>query len=388
MAAVTKTHTGHVGLNAHLLSLEENYRGAGINWYIHNLLCHLPDAGPELRYTAYLHEPRFAPRQGLDVARPSWSTAAPLGRIAWEQLAAPFALRRDHVDLLHAMAFVSPLISPCPTVITVLDLGFLCHPEAFKRSKRTYLQWMTRASVRKARRVIAISEHTRRDVIARYGVPAERVETVYCGVDRHFRPLPAEEIAVFRNRKGLPERLILFLGTIEPRKNVSSLIAAYAHLLERAPVETSDLALVIAGAKGWFFEDVLAQIEALGLRQRVYLPGYVPEAEKPMWYNAATCFCYPSLYEGFGLPPLEAMACGVPVVTSDRSALPEVVGDAAHTVPPLDVEALSAALHQLIVSPSLRAEYAQRGRARAKRFSWEQAARETVHVYHQSLQEG
>jgi glycosyltransferase involved in cell wall biosynthesis len=388
MATVTKTPKGHVGLNAHLLSLEENYRGAGINWYIYNLLCHLPDAGPELRYTAYLHEPRFAPRQGLDVARPSWSTAKPLRRIVWEQLVAPFALLRDHVDLLHAMAFVSPLISPCPTVITVLDLGFLCYPEAFQRGKRAYLQLMTRLSVRKARRVIAISENTRRDIIDRYGVQADRVQTVYCGVEQRFQPLPAEEVAAFRRKKGLPKRLILFLGTIEPRKNVSALVAAYAQLLERAPAETSDLALVIAGAKGWSHNDVLAQIEALGLVQRVHMPGYVPETEKPMWYNAATCFCYPSLYEGFGLPALEAMACGVPVVTSDRSSLPEVVGDAATMVSPLDIDALSAALYQLIVSPSLRAEWAQRGRMQAKRFSWEQAARETVQIYHQSLQEG
>lgn len=387
MAAVSKPHKGHVGLNAHLLSLEENYRGAGINWYIHNLLCYLPDAGPELRYTAYLHEPRFAPRQGLEIVRPRWSTTAPLKRIAWEQLAAPFALQRDQVDLLHAMAFVSPLISPCPTVITVLDLGFLHYPEAFKRGKRAYLQWMTYLSVKRARRVIAISENTRRDIIARYGVPPERVKTVYCGVDQRFQPLPGKEIAAFRRRKGLPERLILFLGTIEPRKNVASLIAAYARLLERAPAKTADLALVIAGAKGWFYDDILAQIEALGLAQRVLMPGYVRETEKPMWYNAATCFCYPSLYEGFGLPPLEAMACGIPVVTSDRSSLPEVVGDAAQMVSPLDIEALTAALHRLIADPSLCAEYAQRGRTQAKRFSWEQAARETVQTYHQSLQE-
>jgi glycosyltransferase involved in cell wall biosynthesis len=181
--------------------------------------------------------------------------------------------------------------------------------------------------------------------------------------------------------------VVLFLGTIEPRKNVSSLIAAYARLLERAPAETSDLALVVAGAKGWFYDGVLAQIEALGLTQRVHMPGYVPEAEKPMWYNAATCFCYPSLYEGFGLPPLEAMACGIPVVTSDCSSLPEVVGDAAQMVPPLDVEALSTALHRLVASPSLRAEYAERGRAQASQFSWERAAWETVQTYHQSLQE-
>jgi glycosyltransferase involved in cell wall biosynthesis len=236
--------------------------------------------------------------------------------------------------------------------------------------------------------VIAISENTRRDIINRYGVIGERVKTIYCGVDRRFRPLPAKEVTAFRRRKGLPERMILYLGTIEPRKNVSSLIAAYAHLLQHAPTETADTTLVIAGAKGWFYDKVLAQIETLGLGQRVYMPGYVPETEKPMWYNAAMCFCYPSLYEGFGLPPLEAMACGIPVVTSDRSSLPEVVGDAAQMVPALDIEALSTALYQLIASPSRRAEYAQRGRARARRFSWEQAARQTVQAYHQSLQEG
>jgi glycosyltransferase involved in cell wall biosynthesis len=386
MTAVTETHKGHVGLNAHLLSLEENYRGAGISWYIYNLLCHLPDAGPELRYTAYLHEPRFAPRQGVDVARPGWSTARPWKRIAWEQLAAPFALRRDRVDLLHAMAFVSPLISPCPTVVTVLDLGFLYYPEAIKRGKRLYLQWMTRLAVRRARRVIAISENTRRDIIERYCVAAERVETVYCGVDRRFQPLPARDVAAFRQHKGLPERYILFLGTIEPRKNVTSLLSAYAQLVERAPSETSDLALVIAGAKGWFYRDVFAQVEALGLAQRVHFPGYVPEAEKPMWYNAATCFCYPSLYEGFGLPPLEAMACAVPVITSNTSSLPEVAGNAAQIVPPLDVDALSTALHELVSSPSRRAEWAQRGRRQAQRFSWEQAARQTVQIYHLAME--
>jgi glycosyltransferase involved in cell wall biosynthesis len=296
-------------------------------------------------------------------------------------------LRRDRVDLLHAMAFVSPLISPCPTVVTVLDLGFLHYPEAIKRGKRLYLQWMTRLSVRRAQRVIAISENTRRDIIEHYRVAAERVETVYCGVDQRFQPLPARDVAAFRQHKGLPERYILFLGTIEPRKNVTSLLSAYAQLVEDAPSETSDLALVIAGAKGWFYRDVFAQVEALGLTQRVYFPGYVSEAEKPMWYNAATCFCFPSLYEGFGLPPLEAMACGVPVITSNTSSLPEVAGDAAQMVPPLDVDALSTALHELIARPSLRAERAQRGRRQAQRFSWAQAARQTVQIYHHAMEE-
>jgi glycosyltransferase involved in cell wall biosynthesis len=378
----------HVGLNAHLLSLEKSYRGAGTTWYIYNLLCHLPAADPELRYIAYLHEPRFSPRQGMQVRRPHWSTTAPLGRIAWEQAVAPFVLRRDRIDVLHAMAFVAPLLSPCPTVITVLDLSFLLYPDAFRTFKRSYLRLMTRLSARRARQVIAISESTRRDVISRLGVPAERVQTVYCGVDPRFEPLPTTEVATFRRQEGLPERFVLFLGTIEPRKNVSRLVEAFAQLLATDPETTSDLYLVIAGGKGWFSEPVFAQVEKLGLGDRVIFPGYVPEEDKALWYNAAMCFCYPSLYEGFGLPPLEAMACGVPVVTSNASSLPEVVGDAGLTVPPEDTAALCEALRRLTVNPALRAELAQRGRARTRRFSWAEAARQTVGVYRLALKEG
>jgi glycosyltransferase involved in cell wall biosynthesis len=236
--------------------------------------------------------------------------------------------------------------------------------------------------------VIAISESTRQDVIARLGVPPERVQTVYCGVDPCFVPMPADEVAAFRQRKGLPERFVLFLGTIEPRKNVRRLINAFAQLLTSSPRETSDLYLVVAGGKGWLSEPVFARVEELGLKDRVHFPGYVPEAEKALWYSAATCFCYPSLYEGFGLPPLEAMACGLPVITSNASSLPEVVGDAGLTVPPEDPAALSDALHQMVVNPTLRAELAQAGRWRATRFSWAKAARQTVGVYRRALRGG
>ena len=387
MVTVEEAHTTHVGLNAHLLTLEETYRGAGINWYIHNLLCHLPAADPELRYTAFLHEPRFSSRQGMRVRHSRWPTGAPIGRIVWEQLIAPSVLRRERIDLLHAMAFVAPLLSPCPTVVTVLDLSFLLYPAAFKTFKRSYLRLMTRLSVRRASRVIAISESTRRDVIERLGVPGERVQTVYCGVDPSFQPAPAARVEDFRRRKGLPERFVLFLGTIEPRKNVQRLVSAFDELLDRVPIAAPDLHLVIAGAKGWFFGNVFAQVEELGLQDRVHFPGYVPEEEKVLWYNAATCFCYPSLYEGFGLPPLEAMACGVPVVTSNTSSLPEVVGDAGLTVPPQDTGALSEALYRVVVDPELCADLVRRGRIRATRFSWAEAARQTVAVYRLALRE-
>jgi len=375
----------HVGLNAHLLSLEESYRGAGINWYIYNLLCHLPAADPELRYTAYLTEARFPSRQGLRVRRPRWSTRVPAGRIAWEQLVAPFALRQDRIDLLHAMAFVAPLLSPCPTVITVLDLSFLLYPAAFRRFRRSYLWLMVGLSARRARQVIAISESTRRDVIARLGVPPERVRTVYCGVDPRFQPLPADEVEAFRRQKGLPERFVLFLGTIEPRKNVVRLVEAFGTLLSAHPGALADLHLVVAGGRGWLSEPVFARVEELGLQDRVHFSGYVPEEEKGLWYNAATCFCYPSLYEGFGLPPLEAMACGTPVITSNASSLPEVVGDAGRTVDPEDSDALCASLGEVLLDPALHADLAHRGQARARRFSWDETARQTVNVYRLAL---
>jgi glycosyltransferase involved in cell wall biosynthesis len=384
ITTVDRARQFHVGLNAHLLSMQDGYRSAGSSWYIYNMLCHLPIAAPELQYTAFLHDPRFSPPQGMGIRRSSWSTVLPSRRIAWEQLVAPVALRRERVDLLHAMAFVAPVLSPCPTIVTVFDLSFLLFPEAFKPANRLYLRLMARLSVQRAARVITISSSTQRDVMAWLGAPAERVRTVYCGVDPHFHPLPMAEVDAFRRARGLPERFIFFLGTIEPRKNVLRLVDAFADLIA---LDLKDLHLIVAGGRGWLSEPVFARVEELGLEDRVHFPGYVPEEEKRLWYNAATCFCFPSLYEGFGLPPLEAMACGVPVIASNVSSLPEVVGDAGITVSPEDRAALTGALHRLLVDPALRKELAARGLARARRFSWTEAARETADIYHQVWEE-
>jgi len=363
------------------MSLGRDYRSAGATWYIYNTLCHLPAAAPELRYTAFSNETRFSPPQGMRVRGSSWPTATPYGRIAWEQLRAPATVRQERIDVLHGMAFVAPLLSPCPTVVTVLDLSFLRFPEAFKAFNRAYLALMTRLSVRRAAKVIAISESTRQDVIELLGVPPERVARIYCGADPRFRPLPADEVAAFRQEKGLPERFVLFLGTIEPRKNAVTLIEAFAALIATERRRTEDVQLVLAGGRGWLAEPAYARVEELGLQDRVRFTGYLPEEEKALWYNAATCFCYPSLYEGFGLPPLEAMACGVPVVTSNVSSLPEVVGEAALTVDPLDSRALCEALRRVLIDGDLWSELSVRGPARARRFSWREAARQTADVY-------
>ena len=291
--------------------------------------------------------------------------------------------------MLHALAFVTPLLSPCPSVVTIYDLSFLLYPESFKRSKRFYLGLFTRLSARRARRIIAISESTKRDVVRLLGVPPEKVEVVYCGIDDAFRPLPPQswgergEVAAFRSKRGLPERFILFVGTIEPRKNVARLIEAFANLQTCKPAH---LKLVIGGAKGWFYEDVFARVEELGLEGEVMFPGYIPVSELPLWYNAAELFVYPSLYEGFGLPPLEAMACGTPVVTANTSSLPEVVGDAGLTVDPLDVEGLAEAMRRVLDDEALRQEMRKRGLQRAKGFSWTKTAQETVQVYRRAME--
>lgn len=369
----------HIGLNAHLLSPAHTYRGAGINWYIHNLLLNLAPADQENRYTVFLGDRRFLPNSGLTL-RTSWlPTTRPLVRIGWEQLIQPFVLWQEKIDLLHSLAFVTPLVSPCPSVITIYDLSFVVFPQAFRYSKRLYLTLFTRLSARKARRIITISESTKRDAVRLLGVSPEKVDVVYCGVDKAFRPLPEREVAPFRQKRGLPDRFILFVGTIEPRKNVARLVEAYSRLKDR------QVKLVIGGARGWLYEEVFARVEELGLTGDVLFAGYIPPDELPLWYNAAELFVYPSLYEGFGLPPLEAMACGTPVITSNVSSLPEVIGEAGLTVDPMDSKGLSEAMNQVLGDEALRQSMRERGLARVSRFSWARAARETVEVYQRAL---
>jgi glycosyltransferase involved in cell wall biosynthesis len=369
----------HIGINAHLLSLAHTYRGAGINRYIYNLLLNLALADQEYQYTVFLGDRRFPPNPGLTL-RTSWlPTTHPLVRIGWEQLVQPFVLWQEKIDLLHSLAFVTPLLSPCPSVVTIYDLSFILFPKGFKYSKRLYLTLLTRPSARSAKRIITISESTKRDTVRLLGVSPEKVDVVYCGVDKPFCPLPEREVASFRQKRGLPERIILFVGTIEPRKNVARLVEAYSRLRD------GQVKLVIGGARGWLYEEVFARVEELKLTGDVLFPGYIPPDELPLWYNAAELFVYPSLYEGFGLPPLEAMACGTPVITSNVSSLPEVVGEAGLTVDPMDSEGLAEAMNQVLSDGILRQSMREQGLARAGRFSWAKAAQETVEVYQRAL---
>jgi glycosyltransferase involved in cell wall biosynthesis len=367
----------HVALNAHLLFGRASYRSAGIHHYIDQLLRHLPAAAPDFRFTVFTGAGR-PDMPGARVCSTRLPTHRPLVRIAWEQLFQPFALARERPDLLHALAFVSPLFLPCPAVVTVYDLSFRLTPERFRPAQRLYLSAFTAWSCRRARRVLAISESTRADLVRLLGLPAAKVDVALPGLASALRPLPADQVEAFRVRRGLPERFILYLGTLEPRKNLAALLEAFARLRPGHP----DLSLVLAGARGWWYADLFRQVEALGLSSAVSFPGYVPEDELPLWYNAAAVFAYPSSYEGFGLPVAEALACGRPVVTSAVSSLPEAGGDAAHLVPPGDSAALAQALAQALV-PDV--ERAARGLAHAARFTWAGAAAQTAASYRRAL---
>jgi glycosyltransferase involved in cell wall biosynthesis len=301
--------------------------------------------------------------------------------MAWEQVVLPTELRRLRLDVLHCPAYVSPIVHGVPTVVTFHDLSFFELPEAFNRSNRFYLQMFSRVSARRARRFIAVSESTRRDLARWLDVDAARVDVVYNGVDERFKPVAPDVVAQFRLAQGLPERFVFYLGTIEPRKNVGALLEAYAVARRRGAQEP----LVIAGGRGWGDLQIGQLAEKLGIASAVQWVGYVKPEDQPLWYNAATLFAYPSLYEGFGLPVLEAMACGTPVVASNRSSLPEVVGHAGMLVDPTDVEAMGDALYTLLGDDERLAELANRGLAQAGRFTWEQAAKSTIETYRQAL---
>jgi glycosyltransferase involved in cell wall biosynthesis len=268
-----------------------------------------------------------------------------------------------------------------PFVVTVHDLSFLSYPQGFRVLNRSYLRVFTRLSVQRARRVIAVSESTKHDLVQNYGLSPGKVDVVHNGVGSGFRPLPAAQVAAFRAKQGLPESFILFVGTLEPRKNVIRLIEAYACLPETKPP------LLLVGGKGWLYDDLFARREALGLTNQVHFVGYVPAEDLPLWYNAAELFVYPSLYEGFGLPPLEAMASGTPVISSASSSLPEVVGTAGLLVDPTDVEALATTMQRVLSDKDLQAEMRNAGLEQARVFSWRRTALQTAGSFRRALQQ-
>jgi len=365
-----------VAISAHLLEPRGvGYRSAGIHTYIEQTVRRLPEVDADLRVTLFARHTLDGLNGAIEQAGTRWPTGRPVLRILWEQLRLPLAARG--CDVLHAAAFVSPLLQLRPAVVTVYDLSFALFPQYFRGPNQAYLRIGTRRSARRAARVLTISEHTRHDLHRLYAVPLDRIDVAYPGVDAALTPPAPEDVAAFRHRRQLPDRFLLFLGTLEPRKNLVMLVQAFAQLKRERP----DAMLVLAGGVGWLADDVFAEIDRSGVKDSVIVPGFVPAEEKALWYAAATAFVYPSIYEGFGLPPLEAMACGAPVIVSNAASLPEVAGDAGLSVGPNDVSGWSHAMRRLWSDAALRDELRERGLKQAQRFTWTETARVTAAAY-------
>jgi glycosyltransferase involved in cell wall biosynthesis len=356
-----------IGIDASRLATGER---TGTEQYTAHLLPALLGLDGDERYRLYTNRP---PARPLDLGANAEWRAIPFPRL-WTHARLATELRRHRPDLLFVPAHVLPWPCPVPAVVTVHDLGYLHFPGAHTATARLYLDLSTRWSARSARRVIAISEATRRDLVAHYRVSPAKIDVVYHGIAPRFRPPtdPAAARAAVA-ALGVEAPYVLAVGTIQPRKNYPRLIAAIARL--RA--EGHDVRLVIAGRVGWLAGETLAAPPAHGIASHVNVLGYVPDAVLPDLMAAAAAVALPSLYEGLGMPAAEALACGAPLVCSTTSALPEVAGDAAFPCDPLSVDSIVAALRQALTDAGARAVRRERGLARAAAFTWERCARET-----------
>jgi glycosyltransferase involved in cell wall biosynthesis len=295
-----------------------------------------------------------------------------------EQWILPLEVAFSQVDVLHSPDFIPPFWRNMRSVITIHDLHFLRFPHFLTEEAARYYGQIDEA-VRRTDHIIAVSDSTREDTISLLGVPADRITRIYEAADPAFRPIDDEKaLAAVRQKYGLPDKFVLFVSTIEPRKNIPVLLQALRLLLDRhGPLAP----LVLVGKRGWLFDDVFATVQELELENDALFLGRVSQEDLILLYNAATVHVHPSMYEGFGLPPLEAMTVGTPTVVSDVSSLPEVVGDAGWRVEPDDIEGWAAALGRLLADDDLRQDYRQRGFEQASKFSIERMAQETLAVY-------
>jgi len=290
------------------------------------------------------------------------------------------------IDLLHSTAYTMPLVSHLKVVVTIHDLSCFTHPQHHTEANYQFVTRNVHQAARRASFIIADSENTKREIIRFLHVPEERVEVIYLAAGEAFNEkCSPESITQIKNKYGIRKPYLFALGSVEPRKNVGSALIAFKALIE---IRKIDYQFVIAGGKGWKNEAFYQLLKKLNIDDYLIFTGYVPEEDLPALYQGAEIFVYPSFYEGFGLPVLEAMASRVPVITSNTSSLPEVAGDAALLVNPIEIFELYEAMEALATKPQLREELKVKGKEQSKNFSWEKTAVETLEIYRKMFGNG
>ncbi|HJY28507.1 MAG TPA: glycosyltransferase family 1 protein [Pyrinomonadaceae bacterium] len=363
----------HIGFDAHSIGT-----GLGGNeTYATNLIEALAEVDTQNRYTLYVTRQeaidRFANRWPNVTIRKTLPHT-PLIRIP---LTLAAELRRRPVDILHVQ-YTAPPLAPCHTVVMIHDLSFEHIPETFKRRSWMQMRITVRRTARSASHVLTDSEYSRQDILRTYGLPPERVTTTPLAASSRFMPVHDEQVL---QKYGISGDYILAVGSIQPRKNIARLIRGYTRVLSQHPDNAPKL--VIVGKRAWLFEDTIRAAAVSSVNDKILFTDYVPESDLAALYTGALCFAYPSYFEGFGIPLLEAMRCGAPTITSDRTCFPEVVGDASLIIDPFDEYSIADGLWRMISDVALREQLRSRGFVQSSLFDWRQTARLTLGVYEQ-----
>lgn len=368
----------HVGLIADRLGTQ----AGGLETYERELIQGLSENGNGDRFTVFCASQSAAESVASLGPRFDAQVVDAASKITRFSIGLPMALRRSGIDLVHACVF-PPLFSPTRLVLTVHDFSPFTHPAFFPPAVRIRFTLMIRRGISASERVICVSESTKADLIRLFRIDPARVSVVHLGVEQHYRPIEdASTLAACRRKYDLPERYILFVGKLTARKNISGILKAYALLRSEYGI---DHTLVLAGRRVPPVEADVEQLERSDIGHAVRILGHVAHEDLPALYAGAAVFLFPSHFEGFGLPVLEAMACGTPVVTSDQTSLPEIAGNAAACVSPNDHQAIASAVRDLLVDEAYHSDVRAKGIANASNFSWQRNARKTLEVYRDAL---
>lgn len=351
-------------MNAALFSARDGYRQTGISRYISELI-----SGLERVKNPSDDLLLFGQKTGPIKENP-------MARILWEQSFLPINIAIRRLNVFHTPIGAVPMLSAAPTVVTVHDLAFLKYPDQLPRSRRTWLIGATRLSARRASKIITVSEATKRDLQDWLDIPEDRIRAIPLATSGKVEKVEGESLDIFKMKWNIDRPYVLAVGTLEPRKNLPTLLRAFAKIKNEI-----DHQLVLVGPEGWLTGELKSTLDELNLGDRVRLTGFVSDEELGGWYSGADLYVFPSYYEGFGLPAIEAMRCGTPVLASDNSAFPEVVGDAGVLIPAEDTDHWAETMRDLLRDESRRSELRELGFARAEMFSWDRTAQETYDVY-------
>jgi glycosyltransferase involved in cell wall biosynthesis len=353
------------------------YEGSGIHTFLMGLLRGIAEIGSQHEIVLLVDPSQSLPgtldSHQFRVVPVHPHTDTTLGKFWWDHVAVGRACKSLEVDALYAPAHVRPAYAPCPVIVSVFDMMYHRFPLYWKWSDQAYFRAAVSILTPHAAKTAALSKNTKQDILLFLSIPEEKIEVVYPGVPEGFKPLSSHESKKIRKRYQLPKPFILFVGSFHPRKNLMGLLDAFHDVANQLPHD-----LVIIGSNRWNSEAIRQRIQGSPVAQRIRFIGMVPRSDLPLFYNEADLFVFPTLYEGFGFPVLEALACGCPTITTDVGSLPEVAGDAALLVTPGDTRDLSNAICKVLVNVELKAALKQRSLKQAQRFSWTTTATKTL----------